>query len=150
MKDRYFFDTNIFIYAVLETDNESDLAKKEIALALIRQEDIEIFISSQVLNELSNILLKKSRFTQVQITTILEWMVDTLTLIPFSANITLNAVNIATLYKFSFYDSLIISAAMIADCEYLITEDLQDQQIISYKSCQIKVINPFKNKVLQN
>jgi predicted nucleic acid-binding protein len=144
MKDKYFFDTNIFIYAVLDAQNESEIAKQNIALALIENEAIEVFISIQVLNEVSNILLKKSSFNQNQIISTLEWMLDTLMLIPFTAEITLNAVKIASLYKFSFYDSLIISAAMLADCEYLLTEDLQDQQIISYKSRQIQVINPFK------
>lgn len=56
MKDKYFFDSNIFIYSVLQSDNEEDKRKKEIALSLIEKEDIEVIISSQVLNEVSNIL----------------------------------------------------------------------------------------------
>lgn len=63
MKDKYFFDTNIFIYAVLESNNQKDIRKKEIALSWIENEEIEAIISSQVLNEVSNILLKKSKFT---------------------------------------------------------------------------------------
>jgi predicted nucleic acid-binding protein len=28
MKDKYFFDSNIFIYAVLESSNDQDIKKK--------------------------------------------------------------------------------------------------------------------------
>ncbi len=143
MKDKHFFDTNIFIYSLLEAENERDKAKNEIALSLIEQEDIEIIISNQVLNEVSNILLKKSDFTKNQIVETLQWMLDTLTLVNFSPNITLNAVDIVERYQFSFYDSLIISSAIAANCDYLITEDLQDNQIITYSTRQLKVINPF-------
>lgn len=143
MKDKHFFDTNIFIYSLLEAENERDKAKNETALSLIEQEDIEIIISNQVLNEVSNILLKKSDFTKNQIVETLQWMLDTLTLVHFSPNITLNAVDIVERYQFSFYDSLIISSAIAADCNYLITEDLQDNQIITYSTRQLKVINPF-------
>ncbi|MBF2057296.1 MAG: hypothetical protein IGQ45_08740 [Cyanobacterium sp. T60_A2020_053] len=59
MKDKYFFDTNIFIYAVLEPCNEKDIYKKETALSWIENEEIEVIISSQVLNEVSNILLQR-------------------------------------------------------------------------------------------
>ncbi|MGB5770144.1 MAG: PIN domain-containing protein [Crocosphaera sp.] len=145
MKDKHFFDTNIFIYSVLEAENERDKAKNEIALSLIEQENREIIISNQVLNEVSNILLKKSNFTKNKIIEILQWMLDTLTLVHFSPNITLNAVDIVERYQFSFYDSLIISSAIAADCDYLITEDLQENQIITYQSRQLKVINPFTN-----
>ncbi len=141
MKDKHFFDTNIFIYSLLKAENERDKAKNEIALSLIEQEDIEIIISNQVLNEVSNILLKKSDFTKNQIVETLQWMLDTLTLVHFSPNITLNAVDIVERYQFSFYDSLIISSAIAEDCDYLITEDLQDNQIITYSTRQLKVIN---------
>lgn len=143
MKDKYFFDSNIFIYSVLESDNEKDLQKKEIALSLIEKEDIQVIISSQVLNEVSNILLKKSRFTQEQIIDTLEWMMETLEVISLTPDITLTALDLHFRYHFSFYDSLIVSAAIASDCEYLVTEDLQDGQTIGYKSRQVKVINPF-------
>lgn len=118
MKDKYFFDSNIFIYSIKEYDNEEDKLKKEIALSLIEKEDIEVIISSQVLNEVSNILLKKSRFTQEQIIDTLEWMMETLEVISLTPDITLTALDLHFRYQFSFYDSLIVSAAIASDCEY--------------------------------
>jgi predicted nucleic acid-binding protein len=43
-------------------------------------------------------------------------------------------------YQYSFYDSLIISAALSCNCEMLFSEDLQHGQIIEER---LKIINPF-------
>jgi len=50
------------------------------------------------------------------------------------------AINIADRYGFSFYDSLIISAALESDCKVLYSEDLHNGQIIEKK---LKIQNPF-------
>ncbi len=43
-------------------------------------------------------------------------------------------------YHLSWWDALIVSAALAADCRYLLTEDLQENQELE----KVKVINPFK------
>ncbi len=53
MKDKLFLDTNVFIYAYSKTEPE----KKEIALKLLRSE--EIVISTQVINEFIWVMYKK-------------------------------------------------------------------------------------------
>jgi predicted nucleic acid-binding protein len=143
MKDKYFFDTNIFIYAFLESCNDRDIQKKQVALSWIEKQEFDVIISSQVLNEVSNILLKKSNFSQVQIIETLEWMIDLFDVYPLTPHINLTALDLHFRYQFSFYDSLIVSVALSSDCEYLVTEDLQHGQFISYKSRLVKVINPF-------
>ncbi len=42
-------------------------------------------------------------------------------------------------YRFSWWDSLIISAAQATDCRYLLTEDLRASQEIG----KVKIVNPF-------
>jgi predicted nucleic acid-binding protein len=42
-------------------------------------------------------------------------------------------------YKFSWWDALIVSAAQVADCRYLLTEDFQENQELG----NVRVINPF-------
>ena len=42
-------------------------------------------------------------------------------------------------FGLSWWDALIVSAALVADCRYLLTEDLQDSQIFG----NLQVINPF-------
>jgi predicted nucleic acid-binding protein len=43
-------------------------------------------------------------------------------------------------FGFSWWDSLIVSAAQIMDCHYLLTEDLQQNQLVG----DVRVISPFQ------
>jgi predicted nucleic acid-binding protein len=53
----------------------------------------------------------------------------------------IQACKVAERYGFSFYDSLIISAALECDCSILYSEDLNHSQIIEQK---LKIVNPFR------
>ena len=68
MPDRAFIDTNIFVY--LTSDNDDD--KKDIAKDVINRYDC--VISTQVTNELSNILIKKFSKTTSEVETIISAM----------------------------------------------------------------------------
>ena len=43
-------------------------------------------------------------------------------------------------YRLSWWDALIVAAAQVAGCEYLLTEDLQDDQMLG----TVQVVNPFR------
>jgi predicted nucleic acid-binding protein len=45
-------------------------------------------------------------------------------------------------YGLSIWDSLIVSAALLAGCRYLLSEDLQDGQLID----GLEVVNPFAHR----
>ena len=51
----------------------------------------------------------------------------------------LRAVDISAFHQLSFWDSLIISTAEAARCETLLTEDMNDGQIIE----GLRIVNPF-------
>jgi predicted nucleic acid-binding protein len=51
------------------------------------------------------------------------------------------ALSIAQRYKYSYWDSLILSSALENGCKVLYTEDMQDGQTIDGK---LKIENPFK------
>jgi predicted nucleic acid-binding protein len=59
--------------------------------------------------------------------------------IPVNADVVQGAWLIQDRYKLSWWDSLIVSAAQIGDCGYILTEDLQENQNFS----DVLVINPF-------
>ncbi len=44
-------------------------------------------------------------------------------------------------YQLSWWDALIVAAAQVADCRFLLTEDLQDGQELG----EVRVVSPFKN-----
>lgn len=56
-----------------------------------------------------------------------------------SENLYFNTLEIIERWKFSFYDSMIIAAAMESECNVLYSEDLQHKQ----KIFDLAIINPF-------
>lgn len=137
MKDRIFIDTNIFVYSSLVDSHHAGRRQK--AIELIQSEDHEIVISTQVLNEFSVILIKNGiddNAIRERVTEIIEnTTVDSVT-----TGTILSAWEIRLKYKFSYWDCLIVASALRCECSKLITEDLQDGQIIDKK---LKIINPF-------
>ena len=58
MQDKVFFDTNLWVYLFLSSSNNEDIAKKDKIKDLLKDYP-DIVISNQVLNEISNVLLRK-------------------------------------------------------------------------------------------
>ena len=62
MSDKAFFDTNIFIY--LYADNERD--KQTISKEIVNKAD-KCITSTQILNEINNVMIKKWRWKVIAI-----------------------------------------------------------------------------------
>jgi predicted nucleic acid-binding protein len=135
MKDSVFLDTNILVYAHTDLDPE----KQKIAQEIMRAN--QSIISTQVLQELANTLKKKFNHSWGDIAKVLaEASINNEIFINDQVTVT-QACNVANRYGYSFYDSLIISAALATATKVLYSEDLQDSQIIEGR---IRVENPFK------
>ena len=134
MPDRAFIDTNIFVY--LASDNDDD--KKDIAKDVINHYDC--VISTQVTNELSNVLIKKFSKTTSEVETIISAMEATCEIALLTSETTRTALAIHNRYGYSFYDSLILASALDNNCRYVISEDLQGGQVINGK---LTIFNPF-------
>jgi predicted nucleic acid-binding protein len=134
MNERIFLDSNVLIYSYSSTEVKKQMA----ARALIS--DNESFISTQVLQELCNILLKKFGYDHHEARVAIEENCNNNLLFTNRRETVLQACEIAIRYKFSFYDSLIVSAALQCECEILFTEDMQDGQVIDG---QLLIKNPF-------
>jgi len=59
--------------------------------------------------------------------------------IPVNANVLEGAWSIQDRFHLSWWDALIVSAAQVGDCRYLLTEDLQEDQMFG----DVRAINPF-------
>ena len=135
MNDKVFFDTNVLVYAYSNTEPDKQvIARKLIAESVS-------YVSTQVLKELTNTLTKKFRNSwQEAKNAVLESSKNNL-LYTNEIQTILNACDIADRYKLSFYDSLIIAAALECECSILYSEDMQDTQTIEGN---LKIVNPFK------
>ena len=136
---RPFLDTNVFLYALDRTDGrKSRVADELINQTLATESGV---ISYQVIQEFIGFALKK--FPSAMSTDELERYLTTVfrrfdvgesSLTMFSQSIALQQR-----YQLSWWDSLIVSAAMQAKCDVLYTEDLQHGQRFG----DLVVTNPF-------
>ena len=127
-----FVDTNVIIYSLGD-----DKEKRDQSLTILSRAPI---ISAQVLNETANILIRKFSMPIPDIKAIIQRITRECKVIALTESIHFSALTIQERYQFSFYDCLIIAAAVDSSCNILYSEDMQHQQIIDK---QLHIINPF-------
>ncbi|HPZ08272.1 MAG TPA: PIN domain-containing protein [Candidatus Eremiobacteraeota bacterium] len=132
MKDKIFLDTNILIYATVK-----DRYRKNISLRLIKKNPV---ISTQVLNELSNVMSKKLKMNSQNIIKLIDFLEKKCEIKTIGISTIKLALNICDKYNYSYYDSLIIGSAIENNCNVLYTEDMQAGQKIDDF---LEIINPF-------
>ncbi|ABA57949.1 PIN domain-containing protein [Nitrosococcus oceani] len=134
-----FLDTNVLVYLFdEENQRKSDIAQERVSQALRTGESI---ISFQVVQETLNVITKKLLVpvTPEQADTFLTGTLVPLWKVNPSRELYRRGLNIQSRYQYSFYDSLIIAAALEAGCKTLYSEDLQQGQRIE----QLTIKNPF-------
>ena len=130
-----FLDTNILVYAYSEDDPQ----KREVARSLMSSG--EVMISTQVLQEFANIAHKKLKVNLQEIQATIEELSSRIPLWINSDETLKKGCQIAARYGYSFYDSLIISAAIESQSVLLFSEDMHGGQKIEN---QLEIVNPFK------
>lgn len=127
-----FFDTSVLLYLL-----SNDARKADRVEALLAQRGI---ISVQVLNEFAVVALRKVGLPLRDIKEILDTIRAVCTVEPLTVTTHDRGMEICERYKFSFYDSVMIAAALIAGSKVLYSEDMQHGQVIGR---QLRVVNPF-------
>jgi predicted nucleic acid-binding protein len=139
MSDSFFLDSSVFIYSFDETSP----AKAGRALELVREAHNirKGVISFQVIQEFFNFALRRSvpPMTVADAGDYLQKVFLPLTTIHSSAGLYEEALHLQSRYRLSWYDALIVMAALEADCRILYSEDLQDGQRFG----NLRVRNPF-------
>jgi predicted nucleic acid-binding protein len=134
MSGSAFFDTNIFVYAVVQDDPRSDKAEELIAEGGT--------VSVQVLNEFADVVRRKAKMpwdkVRFAIQNIRALCPDPL---PLTVDIHNEALTIAEKYGYRIYDALIVASALKARCTILYSEDMRDGQVIDHR---LTIRNPFR------
>lgn len=139
MNDRFFLDTNIFVYEV----GSSDPSKEAVATRLVRHafESGKGIISFQVVQEFLSVAFR--RFTPSmslpEAEQVLALTFRPLLAVHSSYSLYAQALDLTRHYSISWYDSLIVAAALEARCSILYSEDFQHGQ----KFSDLRVVNPF-------
>jgi predicted nucleic acid-binding protein len=136
MTANVFVDTNVLIYAVDQADLKKHLAAQSWRAWL--WETSRGRTSFQVLQEFYVNAMKKQPSARVEIR---KEISDLMTWQPIvlDAGVLARAWIIEDRHGISFWDSLIVAAARVAGCRYLLTEDLQRGQELD----GVMVVNPF-------
>jgi predicted nucleic acid-binding protein len=127
-----FFDTNILLY--LASD---DAAKANRAETIIGEGGM---ISVQVLNEIAHVARRKMVLSWTDTHTLLSTIRALLLVHPITVETHETGLALAERYEFSTYDSMIAAAALLADCDTLWSEDMQDGMVIDDR---LRIANPF-------
>jgi predicted nucleic acid-binding protein len=134
VKGGVFFDTNLLVYAALQPDPRSDRARDLLARGGV--------VSVQVLNEFANVARRKLGRPWPEVR---QALADIRAFCPPPLPITLAtheaALGIADRLGYRLYDSLIIASALEADCARLLSEDMQDGQVVEGR---LTIRDPFR------
>ena len=126
MKDRYFLDTNIFIYAIDTTPalkRKRSIARQLINDCIINETGV---ISIQVLQEFYQVSTHKLQ-KPLSNEEALEYLrfISVLDTVHPNFEMVVAGIQIHEKHHISFWDALIVQAALTAECSRLFSEDLQ-------------------------
>lgn len=133
---RRFFDTNVLVYAY-DTEDEPRRGR---ARALIEQAISEesFVISTQVLVEFYSVSLRQRLMQPARALDLVRLWSEHDT-VPQTAELVLRGIALHQEHSLSFWDALIVQAALDARCDVLLSEDLQPGRHFG----DLEVINPF-------
>ncbi|MCL2780663.1 MAG: PIN domain-containing protein [Actinomycetia bacterium] len=137
MSAEVFIDTNVLAYAFDTASPE----KRATAQELIA--NTPFVTSAQVLGELYVTLTRK--LTNKVPTDVARQAIDELRALPVvatSAALVAAAIGTSTRFQLSYWDALIIEAAVAGGCATLLTEDLNNRAVIR----GVRVVNPFEDR----
>ncbi len=134
-----FVDSNIWLYALVQKQNEKDKGKHEVATQVIQP---GMIISEQVIAEVTANLIRKTDTSSQEITAYLKEFYSLYQVVYPDLDMHLQAQQLRENYCFSFWDSLIVAAALKANCETLYSEDMQDGLLVNKT---LRIINPLIN-----
>ena len=132
MPGKIFIDTNIVIYSLGQGTTKAHLA----APLFIDSP----FISTQVLSETANVASKRLALSVSEIRKLI-FTLEAMCRVEIISLVTIHtALEVRERYSFSWYDSLIVAAALEAGCDILYSEDMQSSQVINGR---LRIVNPF-------
>ncbi len=135
-----FIDSNVFVYLFDETDEHKRGTAEQIVESALRTHSASI--SYQVIQETLNVLTRKLSvpMTPEAAKGFMDEVLAPLWKVSPSSALYHRALDLQARYHYSFYDSLIVAAALDAGCARLYSEDLQGGQRIE----SLTIENPFE------
>lgn len=116
-----FADTNIVVYAYADEPLKSSVAE-----AIVRATPV---LSTQVISEFLNVARIKMGLDLPTRHQIAENLLHACTVVSLDVQVVAQAMAVEATYQVSYWDALVISAALAGGCDTLYSEDMQDGQV---------------------
>jgi predicted nucleic acid-binding protein len=140
MTDTVFVDTNIYIYAAVESNG----TKHRIASDLLSRlsQTAPIIASTQTIGEFYTAMSKNNR-PHEEIMSFIDEIIDGADVKTVTLEIIEQCFVLRKRYNYTYWDSLLLATALHSGCEVFYSEDMQDGQVIEDT---ITIRNPFAIK----
>jgi predicted nucleic acid-binding protein len=127
-----FFDTNVLLYLLSADDSKADRAEAALSSGGV--------VSVQVLNEFASVTTRKLNMSIAETRESLAVIRAVCKVVPVDEETHDKGLEIVERYGLSVYDAMIVASALLEGCETLLSEDMQDGQVLDG---QLTVRNPF-------
>ncbi|MEA5447412.1 PIN domain-containing protein [Leptolyngbya sp. CCNP1308] len=136
----HFLDSNIWLYALLKKRQPApgELHKAQVSNDLIDAPGVVIIV--QVVNEVCVNLITKARFDESQVQSLIQDFYNGCRVITADQALLTLASETRDRYSLSFWDGLIVAAALTANVAILYSEDMQNNLRVFD---QLTITNPF-------
>lgn len=132
MTAKCFSDTNIVLYTIGQDTRKAGIARTIVASRPL--------VSAQVVNEAINVCLRKLGFEREKAYAFADSVMRRVDVLPVDEATIRKSAELAIRYRLSNWDALILAAAILAGCETLYSEDMQNGQVFEGG---LTVVNPF-------
>jgi predicted nucleic acid-binding protein len=133
---RTLIDTNVLVYA----DSADERVKQRKAIAAIKalRAQGHAVLSTQVLNEYVNVALRRLKLPAPLLRERLAFY-GGFDIVPVTVELIEGALNQHVLHGTSYFDALILQAAIVSGCEQLLTEDMSTGAVFG----GVRIVDPF-------
>ena len=136
MSDKVFLDSNFLLYIYSDTEPlKSGICKNAIS-------ENNCCTSTQALNELSNVCIKKWNIDRTVIKNAIDEICSICEIKLINENTVKMGLYLNEKYKYAFYDCLMLASALENGCKKIFSEDMQNGQVIENT---LTIVNVFKS-----
>ncbi len=140
MSAKYFIDTNILVYAHDKSDRKKRETSQQIIFDGMKKENV--IVSTQVFSEFFVTVTQKIREPlSVDLAKKELLLLSHFQMVEIDLSMILEAIDLKTEHRISYWDGLIICAAKYGECSHILSEDMQHGQSFG----NLTVINPYIN-----
>lgn len=134
MPDKVFLDSNVLIYLYSEDEPE------KASLALKCAQEPNVWISTQALNEVSNVMYRKQKLAYADILSVVKELQNNFQVTTVTTRTIEQALLLGERYRYSYFDCLMLASSLEQGCARLYSEDMQHGQVIEGS---LRIVNPF-------